>query len=289
MGGLPKLDYTRSLSRYGLSQVTVVSRTAPTSISRASSSTSASSRSRTSCPPASRSRWGRSRPGSARSTCTRSRPSRARRRRTASEYTPTDLRTIQDWIIKPQLRTVPGVIEVNSIGGFERQFHVLPDPGAADGLQARLPRRHDGAGRQQRQCRRRLHRAQRRAISRPHARARSPTSTRSATSSSARAAACRSASATSPRSRKAQELRTGAATVNGKETVLGTAMLLIGENSRTVAQRVAAKLQDIAQIAAGRRDRPRRLRPHASGRSDDRRPSRRTSSRARLWSSPCCS
>ena len=55
------------------------------------------------------------------------------------------------------------------IGGYEKQFHVLPDPGAADGLQARLPRRHDGAGGQQRQCRRRLHRAQRRAISRPRA------------------------------------------------------------------------------------------------------------------------
>ncbi|MFX5756284.1 efflux RND transporter permease subunit, partial [Acinetobacter baumannii] len=37
--------------------------------------------------------------------------------------------TIQDWIIKPQLRTVPGVIEVNSIGGYERPFHVLPVPG----------------------------------------------------------------------------------------------------------------------------------------------------------------
>ena len=47
--------------------------------------------------------------------------------------------------------------------------------------------------------------------------------------------------------REGQELRTGAATLNGEETVLGTAMLLIGENSRTVAQRVAAKLQEIAR------------------------------------------
>jgi cobalt-zinc-cadmium resistance protein CzcA len=43
-------------------------------------------------------------------------------------YTPTDLRTIQDWIIKPQLRNIPGVIEVNTIGGYEKQFHVTPDP-----------------------------------------------------------------------------------------------------------------------------------------------------------------
>ena len=43
-------------------------------------------------------------------------------------YTPTDLRTIQDWIIKPQLRNIPGVIEVNTIGGYEKQFHVTPEP-----------------------------------------------------------------------------------------------------------------------------------------------------------------
>ena len=43
-------------------------------------------------------------------------------------YTPTDLRTIQDWVIKPQLRNIPGVIEVNTIGGYEKQFHVTPHP-----------------------------------------------------------------------------------------------------------------------------------------------------------------
>ncbi len=41
-----------------------------------------------------------------------------------------DLRTVQDWIIRPQLRTRPGVVEVNTIGGYEKQFHVLPDPDA---------------------------------------------------------------------------------------------------------------------------------------------------------------
>ena len=43
-------------------------------------------------------------------------------------YTLVDLRTIQDWIVKPQVRTVPGVTEVNSIGGYEKQYHVTPDP-----------------------------------------------------------------------------------------------------------------------------------------------------------------
>ena len=43
-------------------------------------------------------------------------------------YDATDLRTIQDWIIRPQLRQVRGVSEVDGIGGYTKQFHVLPDP-----------------------------------------------------------------------------------------------------------------------------------------------------------------
>ena len=41
---------------------------------------------------------------------------------TASRGTPTDLRTLQDWVVRPQLRHVPGVTEVNTIGGFVRQY-----------------------------------------------------------------------------------------------------------------------------------------------------------------------
>jgi cobalt-zinc-cadmium resistance protein CzcA len=51
-------------------------------------------------------------------------------------YTPTDLREIQDWIIKPQLRNVPGVTEINTIGGYAKEFQVapLPDKLVAHGL-----------------------------------------------------------------------------------------------------------------------------------------------------------
>ena len=45
-------------------------------------------------------------------------------------YSAIDLRTIQEWIIKPQLRNVPGVIEINSIGGYEKQYDVTPRPEA---------------------------------------------------------------------------------------------------------------------------------------------------------------
>src|SRR3546814_20784646 len=43
-------------------------------------------------------------------------------------WTATDLRTLQDWVIRPQMRNTPGVTEVNTIGGFERQIHITPDP-----------------------------------------------------------------------------------------------------------------------------------------------------------------
>src|SRR5262249_48170232 len=45
-----------------------------------------------------------------------------------SPYTPTDLRDIEEWIIRPPPRNVPGVTEISSHGGFRRQFHVTPDP-----------------------------------------------------------------------------------------------------------------------------------------------------------------
>ncbi len=50
------------------------------------------------------------------------------RRADGAAYSLTDLRELQDWVIKPQLRTVPGVTEVNTIGGYRRQIHVTPEP-----------------------------------------------------------------------------------------------------------------------------------------------------------------
>src|SRR5690606_32291929 len=41
-------------------------------------------------------------------------------------WSATDLRTLQDWVVRPQLRNLDGVTEVNTIGGFVRQFHVTP-------------------------------------------------------------------------------------------------------------------------------------------------------------------
>ena len=65
---------------------------------------------------------------SARSFSTPCTPMPDARQANGEPYDATALRTLQDWMIRPQLRLVPGVTEVNTIGGFEKQFHVTPDP-----------------------------------------------------------------------------------------------------------------------------------------------------------------
>ena len=72
-------------------------------------------------------------------------------------YTPMDLREIQDWIIRPQLRTVSGVTEVNSIGGYEKQFHVTPTPAKLMAYGVSFREFFERIAENNRQRRRRLH------------------------------------------------------------------------------------------------------------------------------------
>src|SRR5690606_8685502 len=159
-------------------------------------------------------------------------------------YTATALREIQDWIIKPQLAQVKGVVEVNSIGGYNKQYHVLPDPlkllnyglsikDVELALQANNDNR--GAGYIEREGMQLL--------------VRSPGQL---TSLDDIANVIITQYDTIPVKLSdvadvaiGKELRTGAATQDGKEAVLGTAMMLIDENSRTVARDVAQKLEQI--------------------------------------------
>jgi heavy metal efflux system protein len=246
MGGLPHLDYTRSLSRYGLSQVTVVFKDGtdiyfarqlvneriqevkdqlPTGIHTAMGPISTGL-------------------GEIYMYTVEARPDALNAN--GEPYTSTDLRTIQDWIVKPQLRTVPGVVEVNSIGGFEKQFHVLPDPtrlmayklSFRDVMMALAANKANvGAGYIERNGEQYLVRTPGQVANIEEIRE-ILVSSRGGVPVRIRDVA---------EVRQGKELRTGAATLNGEETVLGTAMLLIGENSRTVAQRVGAKLKDIAR------------------------------------------
>jgi cobalt-zinc-cadmium resistance protein CzcA len=159
-------------------------------------------------------------------------------------YSPTDLRTIQDWIIRPQLRTVRGVAEVNSTGGFTRQLHVLPDPSRLmalgltfqDLLRALSENNADaGAGYIERRGEQLLVRVPGRLVSIDDIE-RVVIDSRRGTPVLVRDVA---------RVEEGHDLRTGAATENGTEVVLGNAMMLTGENSRDVARRVAERMVEV--------------------------------------------
>jgi len=154
------------------------------------------------------------------------------------------LRTVQDWIIRPLLLGVPGVAGVDSIGGWEKQLHVQPDPMKLIGygitfhevLEA-LERNNvaTGAGYIERHGESYVVRADGR-VTRPEDVARIVVGTRSGTPIYVRNVATVGIG---------RELRTGSASRNGQEVVVGTALMLIGENSRTVASAVVSKLEAI--------------------------------------------
>ncbi len=129
MGGLPRLSYTRSLSRYGLSQVTVVFEDGTDIYFARQLVNERIQQVKDQLPPGIETAMGPISTGLGEiyQYAVEAKPDARKPDGTRLHARPT-CKTIQDWIIKPQLRTVPGVVEVNSIGGFERQFHVLPDP-----------------------------------------------------------------------------------------------------------------------------------------------------------------
>jgi heavy metal efflux system protein len=246
MGGLPKLDYTRSLSRYGLSQVTVVFKDGTDIYFARQLVNERIQQVKDQLPSGVEVAMGPISTGLGEIFLYTLEAKEGAKAPGGAEFTLTELRTIQDWIIKPQLRNVPGVIEVNAIGGFERQFHVLPDPGRLmayrlgfrDVMTALAANNANvGAGYIERNGEQYL--------------VRTPGQVANATEIQEIVIGSRGGIPVRVRDvaevREGKDLRTGAATLDGKETVLGTAMLLIGENSRTVARRVATKLGDIAK------------------------------------------
>lgn len=159
-------------------------------------------------------------------------------------YDATALRTLQDWVIRPQLRLVPGVTEINTIGGFEKQFHITPDPAhllayglTFDDLVEAVEQNNAnvGAGYIEKNGEQYLIRAPGQVKDIP---------TMGAIIVSHKDGVPIRLSDVAEIG-FGKELRTGAATLNGEETVLGTAVMLLGGNSRTVSEAVAEKLTAI--------------------------------------------
>ena len=244
MSGLPKLDTTRSLSRYGLAQVTVVFKDG-TDIYFARQLVNERMREAAArLPPGLTPTMGPIATGLGEIYMWTVEAEPGAVKADGSAYTPTDLREIQDWIVKPQLRTVPGVTDINSIGGFVKEFHVAPQPDRllaygitlADLVQA-LERNNEnvGAGYIERNGEQYLVRAPAqvgnlREIEGILVKRQGDISIR-----------VRDIAVVG----LGKELRTGAATENGQEVVLGTVFMLIGENSRTVSKAVDARLAQI--------------------------------------------
>lgn len=246
MAGLPGLQQTRSISRYGISQVTVVFKDGTDIYFARQLVNERMQGAVSSLPEGVHPAVGPISSGLGEIFLWTVEAEEGAKNADGKPYTPTDLRVIQDWIIKPQLRNVPGVTEINSIGGFERQFQVAPIPERLLAYGLTLPdvvqalernNANVGAGYIERRGEQYLIRA--------------PGQVGSL--EDLRNVVLANNSGTPVRIRDVaeveigQDLRTGAATDNGREVVLGTVFMLLGENSRTVAQAVAKKMEEINQ------------------------------------------
>jgi cobalt-zinc-cadmium resistance protein CzcA len=245
MTGIPGLEMTRSLSRYGLSQVTVVFEDGTDIYFARQLINERLQEARASLP------QGFAEPelgpiatglGEIFMWTVEARPGATKP--DGTPYTTVDLREVQDWIVRPQLRGVPGVTEINTIGGYRKQYEVTPDPHRliAYGLTF-----HDlllaiesnnseaGGGFIEEKGEQVLVSSSGRLQSLDQI-ADVVVATRNGVPLRLKEVAAVGVG---------RELRTGAATMSGEEVVLGTAFMLIGENSRTVSHRLAARLEEV--------------------------------------------
>ena len=244
MAGLPGLEQTRSLSRYGLSQVTIIFKDGTDIYFARQLVNQRLQEARERLPAGVTPSMGPISTGLGEIYLWTVEAERDAKKPDGTPYTPTDLRELQDWVVKPQLRNVPGVTEINSIGGFEKQYVVAPNLerlGAfglslADVVTA-LERNNSnqGAGYIERRGEQYLVRA--------------PGQVRSIEDISDIILGTAQGQPIRVRDVAAvelgRELRTGAATENGEEVVLGTVFMLMGENSRAVSRAVDKQMEAI--------------------------------------------
>jgi cobalt-zinc-cadmium resistance protein CzcA len=244
MAGLPRLSYTRSLSRYGLAQATVVFEDGTDIYFARQLVAERVLALRGVLPEGREPKLGPIATGLGEIFMFTVDAEPGARNADGSLVTPTDLRSVHDWIIRPQLLRVPGVVEVNPIGGYKKEILIAPDPAKLlayqvsqrDLLEAvEANNANRGAGYIEHNGAQWLMRVPGQAqqmeelgdiVIRQHEGV--PLHVRDVASVSV-----------------GQELRTGAATQNGREVVMSTVFMLIGENSREVARGVAQRLEEI--------------------------------------------
>ncbi len=244
MSGIPNLEQTRSISRYGLSQVTIIFKDGtdiywarqlinqrlqeaksalPDSIDPQMSPISTGL-------------------GEIYQWVVKAEPNA--KKADGSAYSAMDLREIQDWIIRPQLQRVQGVAEVNSIGGYNKTYVVSPDLTRLQQLQIPLTDLQDalqnnnenrGAGF--------IEENGQQLTVRVPGMLTSIQDIQNVTVATKNGLPIHVADVASVSI--GHDLRTGGATYNGQETVLGIAMMMMGENSKTIAKAIDDKVQEI--------------------------------------------
>ncbi len=238
LAGLPKLAYTRSISRYGLSQVTVVFNEGTDIYFARNLINERLGQIKSALPDGIEPVMGPIATGLGEIfmyTVEAEDP---------NKFDAMALRELQDWVIRPQLMQVKGVVEINAIGGFTRQYHITPEPikllqwGITfDDVINALQNNNDNRGAGY------LERSGQQLLVRTPGQLTSIADIENLIVSNPKGVAVRIGDLAQVAIGK--ELRTGAATQNGRETVLGTALMLKGENSRTVARALAIKLEEI--------------------------------------------
>ncbi len=238
MAGLPRLDYTRSISRYGLSQVTAVFEDGTDIYLARQLVNERLAQVRAQLPEGIEPEPGPIATGLGEifMYTVSSAP--------GAEHDPMYLREVQDWIIRPQLRLTPGVVEVNTVGGYTRQFVVAPVPEkllayelTLEQLAEALEANNDNVGAGY------IERSGSQLLVRSPGQAKGTQDLADIVVAQRGGIPVRVSDVASVDI--GFELRNGAAMQDGREVVLGTVFMLIGENSRTVARAVEESLAQI--------------------------------------------
>ncbi|MDN3515737.1 MAG: CusA/CzcA family heavy metal efflux RND transporter [Candidatus Brocadia sp.] len=244
MAGIPHLTETRSLSRYGLSQVTVIFKDGTDIYFARQLLNQRIQEVKGNLPPGVEPVMGPIATGLGEIFMWTVESKAGALKQDGTPYTATDLRTVQDWIIRPQLRNIQGVTEVNTIGGYEKQYHVTPYPEKliAYGLSFRdilhalvMNNANVGAGY--------IERSGEQYLIRAPGQVAGIEDVRQIVVGSNRGVPLHIKDVADVLIGK--ELRTGAATEDGEEVVLGTVFMLMGENSKTVSRKVAEKMVEV--------------------------------------------
>ena len=244
LAGLPNLSYTRSISRYGLSQVTVVFKEGTDLYFARNLVNERLTAIAAQLPTGLTPEMGPISTGLGEIYMYSLSAEPQARQDNGQPYDAMALREIHDWVVKPQLSLVEGVTEVYAVGGFEKQYHVNPNPvaminfGISTGdLLSALKRNNanQGAGF--------VEQNGQQVLIRSEAQLKGIDDIGQVVVKIIDGVPVKIQDIAQINLGK--ELRSGAGTLNGQETVIGTTMMLVGENSRTVAKAVDSKLETI--------------------------------------------